>query len=71
VFFHRLTAFSHGLFHLRLHHFIHLDERRPGAFETFARNLLRRVDAGLAAAVGFDRGVVEQVGRAFAESCIG
>lgn len=33
------------LFHLRLHAFIHLDERRPFAFETFARNFLRRADA--------------------------
>ena len=30
-------------FHLRLHRFIHLDERRPRAFETFAGNFLRRV----------------------------
>ena len=30
-------------FHLRLHRFIHLDQRRPGAFETFAGNFLGRV----------------------------
>ena len=34
---------------LRLHRSIHLDERRPGAFEAFARNFLRRVDAEFAA----------------------
>jgi hypothetical protein len=37
------------LFHLRLHRVIHLDERRPGAFEAFAGELLRRVDAEFAA----------------------
>jgi hypothetical protein len=33
-----------------LHRCIHLDERRPRAFETFAGNFLRRVKAALAAA---------------------
>jgi hypothetical protein len=36
-------------FHPRLHRGIHLDERRPGAFETFARKFLRRFDAEFAA----------------------
>src|SRR5215207_8468750 len=36
-------------FHLRLHAFIHFDERRPLTFEPFPRQFLRRVDAGLAA----------------------
>jgi len=31
--------------------FIHFDERRPGAFETFARNFLRRVDAEFVAMI--------------------
>jgi hypothetical protein len=35
---------------LLAHVFIHLDERPPGAFESFAPNLLRRVDAEFAAA---------------------
>jgi hypothetical protein len=34
---------------LRLHAFVHLDERRPGAFETFARQFLRRINAEFAA----------------------
>ena len=55
-------------FHLRLHRFIHLDQRWPGAFETFAGNFLRRVNAQLAAAGDFARRVVEHVGRAFGES---
>ena len=55
---------------LRLHAFIHLDERRPGAFETFAGNFLRRVNAQLAAAGDFARRVVEHVGRAFGENAV-
>ena len=58
------------LFHLRLHTFIHLDERRPGAFETFAGNFLRRVNAQLAAAGDFARRMVEHVGRAFGEEAV-
>ncbi len=52
------------------HDFIHLDERRPGAFETFARNFLRCVDAEFAAAGDFAGGVVEHVGRAFGEDAV-
>jgi hypothetical protein len=37
------------LFHLRFHRGIHLDERRPEAFEAFARHFLRRVNAEFAA----------------------
>ena len=37
------------LFHLRLHRRIHLDERRPRAFEAFAGEFLGRVDAEFAA----------------------
>ncbi len=68
--------FQHGWsqvpksFHFRLHRGIHLDERRPGAFETFARDFLRRVDAEFAAAGDFARGVVEHVGRAFGEDAV-
>ena len=50
------------------HIFIHLDERRPGAFEAFARNLLRGVDAEFAAHRDLARGVVEHVGGAFCEN---
>ena len=58
------------LFHLRLHAFIHLDERRPGAFETFTGNFLRRVNAQLAADGDFARRVVEHVGRTFGENAV-
>ena len=34
-------------FHLRLHRFVHFDQRWPRAFETFAGNFLRRVNAQL------------------------
>ena len=37
------------LFYLCFHCRLHLDERRPGAFETFAGEFLRRVAAQLAA----------------------
>ena len=46
----------------------HFNQRRPRAFETFAGNFLRRVNAQLAAAGDFARRVVEHVGRAFGES---
>ena len=49
---------------------IHLDQRRPGALETFAGNFLRRVNAQLAAAGDFARRVVEHVGRAFGEDAV-
>ena len=49
------------LFHSRLHAFIHLDERRPGAFETFARQFLRRVETLFAPDGDFARRVVEHV----------
>ena len=55
---------SKKLFHLRLHRRIHLDERWPGAFEAFAGEFLRRVDAEFAAAGDFAGGVVEHVGPA-------
>ena len=61
---------SEKLFHLRLHRRIHLDERRPGAFETFAGNFLRRINAEFAATGDFARGVVEHVGRAFGEEAV-
>ncbi len=54
----------------RLHRLIHLDERRPRAFETFAGNFLCRVNAELAAAGDFARRVVEHVGRAFGEDAV-
>jgi len=44
--------------------FIHLDQRRPGAIETFSGQFLRRVNFETAAAGDFDGGVVEHVGRA-------
>ena len=34
---------------LSVHRFFHLDKRRPGAFETFARQFVRRVEAEFAA----------------------
>ncbi len=34
-----------AIVHLCLHRSIHLDERRPGAFEPFAWEFLRRVEA--------------------------
>ena len=52
------SQFSKELFHLRLHHGIHLDERRPGAFETFARQFLRRINAEFAAAGPAGAGLV-------------
>ena len=54
--------------HFLPHVFIHANQRRPRAFEAFARNFLRRVNAGFAAAGDFTGGVVEHVGRAFGES---
>ena len=42
-----------------LHAFIHHDERWPGAFETFTRNFLRRINAEFAAARDFAGGMVE------------
>ena len=44
---------------LRLHRGIHLDERRPGAFEAFARKFFRRVNDEFAAAGDLACGVVE------------
>ena len=67
------------LFHLRLHAFIHLDERepslsesfgltrRPVAFEGFAGKFLGRVNAEPAAAGDFAGRVVEDIGRVFGE----
>jgi len=57
--------------HLRLHRSIHLDERRPGAFEAFAGVFLSRINAEFAAAGDFAGGVVEHVGRAFGEEAVG
>jgi len=58
------------LFHLRLYRRIHLDERRPGAFEAFAGEFFRRDNAQLPAAGDFAGGVVEHVGRAFGEEAV-
>ena len=44
---------------------------RPGAFETFAWQFLRRVNAEFAAAGDFAGGVVQHVGRAFGEHLVG
>src|SRR5437773_7581522 len=63
-------AIAKKLFHLRLHCRIHLDEWRPGAFETFAGEFLRRVYAEFAAAGDFAGGVVAHVGRAFGEDAV-
>ena len=52
------------------HRLIHLDERRPGAFETFAGNFLRRVKTHFAAAGDFAGRVVKHVGRAFGEEAV-
>ena len=52
------------------HRLIHLDERRPGAFETFAGNFLRRVKTHFAANGDFAGGVVKHVGRAFGEDAV-
>ena len=49
---------------LRIHRAIHLDELRPGAFETFAGESLRSINAELAAKGDSAGGVVERVGRA-------
>jgi len=56
--------------HLRLHCGIHLDERWPFAFETFARNFLRRVDAEFAAVGDFGGGVIERVGLSFDQKSV-
>jgi len=50
--------------------FIHFNQRRPGAFEAFAGNFLRRVYAEFAADGDFAGGVVEHVGRAFGEEAV-
>jgi len=47
--------------------FIRFDERRPRAFEAFAGQFLRRINAEFAAAGDFAGGVVEHVGSAFGE----
>jgi len=52
---------SKKLFHLRLHRRFHLDERRPGAFEAFAGELIRRVNAQLAADGDFAAGGIDGV----------
>ena len=57
-----------NVFHLRLHAFIHLDQRRPRAFESFAGNFLRGVKTHFAPNGDFARRVVEHVRRAFGES---
>ena len=48
-----VTAVPEQCVDLRFHRGIHLDQRRPGAFEAFARNFLRPVDAEFAAAGDF------------------
>jgi hypothetical protein len=53
---------AQDFFHLRLHRFIHLNQRRPGAFEAFAGNFLRRVNAEFAAAGDFARRMVKDAG---------
>jgi len=58
----RIHSLSHGL--------IHLDERRPGAFEAFAGESFRRINAKFAAAGDFARRVVEHVGWAFGEEAV-
>ena len=64
------SQFAKELFHLRLYRGIHLDERRPGAFEDFARQFLCRINAEFAAAGDFAGRVVEHVGRAFGEEAV-
>ena len=48
----------------------HFNQRRPGAFESFAGNFLRGVKTHFAAAGDFARGVVEHVRRAFGEEAV-
>jgi len=43
--------------------FFHANQRRPGPFESLARQLARRINAQLAADGDFAGGVVEPVGR--------
>jgi hypothetical protein len=50
--------------------FNHLDERRPGAFEAFARGVFFASNAKFAADGDFARRVVEHVGRAFGEDAV-
>jgi hypothetical protein len=59
----RLLFFKQRVYFLP-HRFIHLDEWRPGALETFAGNFLRGVKTHFAAAGDFARRVVEHIGRA-------
>src|SRR5690242_17145491 len=54
---HCLSSASEKLSHLRLHVFIHFNQRWPRAFETFAGKFLRRVNAEFAAAGDFAGGV--------------
>src|SRR5262245_43541776 len=59
----RRSSVHEQFLHFRLHAFINLDERRPGAFETFAREFLRRVNAEFAADGDFAGRGVEHIGR--------
>jgi hypothetical protein len=61
-----LTALKQSL-DLLSYVFAHLDQRRLGVFETFARQLFRRVYAEFAAAGDFASGMVDHVGRAISE----
>ncbi len=45
-FAHAFSAFFNQFSHLRLHRFIHFNQRRPRAFEGFAGEFLRRVEVG-------------------------
>src|SRR5262245_26311654 len=58
------------LLHLRLHAFIHLDQWRPRAFEAFAGEFFRRINAQFAADGDFAGGVVEHIRRAFGEDAV-
>ena len=70
VFIIHLSSEPKQLLHLRLHRRVHLDEWRPGAFEAFALQFLRRINAEFAAAGDFTGGVVEHVGRTFGEDAV-
>src|SRR5205809_1035410 len=48
-------------FHFRLHGLIHLDQRWPGAFESFAGEFFCRVNAEFAADGDFARRMIQNV----------
>jgi len=50
--------------------FIHANQPGPEAFQAFAGQLLRRINAEFAAAGDIAGGVVEHAGRAFREDCV-